>query len=289
MINLNRYEKTKKVGLFGILANLFLMVIKFSVAFISHSKALLADAFNSTGDIFSSLMTFIGNKIASTPSDEDHNFGHGKAEYIFSLLISIFMILIAIKIFGDSLFSIIKQEKFTFSYSLIIVCIITIILKFILFLYCRMALKDTHNILIKASMNDHKNDCILTLGTLLSIILSLFGYYFFDGIFGAINSIYIFISAINIFIESYNILMDISLDKTYKDNIIKYILKNKDIKNVRDFYAIAIGYKYVVILTIDVDGNLNTFASHDIADNLELSIIDNYHKISKVIIHVNPV
>ena len=156
MINLNRYEKTKKVGLFGILANLFLMVIKFSVAFISHSKALLADGFNSTGDIFSSLMTFIGNKIASTPSDEDHNFGHGKAEYIFSLLISIFMILIAIKIFGDSLFSIIKQEKFTFSYSLIIVCIITIILKFILFLYCRMALKDTHNILIKASMNDHK-------------------------------------------------------------------------------------------------------------------------------------
>ena len=67
----------------GIIGNLFLLIIKGIIGFITKSQAMIADAFNSAGDIFSSLMTFIGNKIASKPSDDDHNLGHGKAEYIW--------------------------------------------------------------------------------------------------------------------------------------------------------------------------------------------------------------
>ena len=68
-----------------IIGNIFLLIIKAIIGFMSHSQALIADSFNSAGDIFASLMTFIGNKIASEPNDEDHNLGHGKAEYIFSM------------------------------------------------------------------------------------------------------------------------------------------------------------------------------------------------------------
>ena len=74
---------------------LFLLLIKALVGFISNSQAMIADSVNSAGDIFASLMTFIGNKIASVPNDEDHNLGHGKAEYIFSMFISISMILVS--------------------------------------------------------------------------------------------------------------------------------------------------------------------------------------------------
>lgn len=108
---MTRYESTKKVGFYGIIGNIFLLIIKFSVAFISHSQALIADAINSAGDIFSSLMTYIGNKIACTPSDDNHNFGHGKAEYIFSMLISVFMLFIASKILLDSFVSIITKKN----------------------------------------------------------------------------------------------------------------------------------------------------------------------------------
>ena len=66
-------------------------------------------------------------------------------------------------------------------------------------------------------------------------------------------------------------------------------MKNKQIKSVNDFNTVAIGYKYIAILTIDVDGNLNTFDSHAIADNLEKSIPKEFKKISKVIVHVNPI
>lgn len=286
---MDRYESTKKVGLLGIIGNVFLLIIKLSVAIISHSEAMLADAINSAGDIFSSIMTSVGNKIANMPFDEDHNFGHGKAEYIFSLLISVFMLFIASKILVDSVLSIITKKEFLFSYYLIIVCIITILVKCGLHLYCKRLYKDQSNILINASMKDHRNDMLLTAGTLLSILLVKYGFYYFDGIFGTIISIYIMISGIGIFQESYKVLMDVSLNKNEKEKVIEFILKNEKIKNVRDFYTIATGYKYIAILTIDIDGSLSTFASHKIADSLEKEITKYFKKIYKVMIHVNPI
>ena len=83
----NRFSQTKKVGILGIIGNLFLLIIKATIGFTTKSQAMIADSINSAGDIFASLMTFIGNKISSVPKDDDHNFGHGKAEYIFSLFI----------------------------------------------------------------------------------------------------------------------------------------------------------------------------------------------------------
>ncbi len=286
---MTRYESTKKVGFYGIIGNIFLLIIKFSIAFISHSQALIADAINSAGDIFSSLMTYIGNKIACTPSDDNHNFGHGKAEYIFSMLISVFMLFIASKILLDSFVSIITKKEFIFSYYLILVCIITILVKLTLYLYCKKLYKKHSNILINASMKDHRNDILLTMGTLTSIILGSFGYYFFDGIFGAVISIYIMLSGIGIFLESYKILMDVSLDSNAKEEIIKYIKSQKEIKKISDFHTIATGYKYIAIVTIYVDGSLSTFKSHEIADNLEQEIPKKYRKIYRVIVHVNPI
>lgn len=75
---MDRFKSTKLAGIFGIIGNVFLLVIKAIVGFISGSQAMIADAFNSAGDIFASLMTFIGNKIASKPGDKTHNFGHRK-------------------------------------------------------------------------------------------------------------------------------------------------------------------------------------------------------------------
>lgn len=73
---MDRYKSTKIAGIVGIIGNIFLLVIKASVGFISKSQSMIADAANSAGDIFASFMTFIGNKISSKPGDEDHNFGH---------------------------------------------------------------------------------------------------------------------------------------------------------------------------------------------------------------------
>ena len=99
---MDRYKQTKIAGILGIVGNIFLLIIKGIIGLITNSQAMIADAANSFGDIFASAMTSIGSKIASAPQDDDHNFGHGKAEYIFSLLISLSMIVIAFKLLYDS-------------------------------------------------------------------------------------------------------------------------------------------------------------------------------------------
>ena len=75
---MDRFKSTKIAGILGIMGNIFLLIIKGIIGFISNSQSMIADSFNSASDIFASVMTFIGNKIASKPNDEDHNFGHRK-------------------------------------------------------------------------------------------------------------------------------------------------------------------------------------------------------------------
>lgn len=145
---------------------------------------MIADSINSAGDIFASLMTFIGNKIASVPNDANHNLGHGKAEYIFSMFISISMILVSSKLLYDSIMTLILGSELKFSWFLVVVCIATIITKLILYFYTKTAYKKYNNILLEANMKDHRNDCVVTSFTLLSILLTLLNIYWFDSVVG---------------------------------------------------------------------------------------------------------
>ena len=110
-----KFITTKKAGIYGIIGNIFLLMIKATIGFITKSQAMIADSVNSAGDIFASLMTFIGNRIASVPNDDDHNLGHGKAEYIFSMFIGISMILVSGKLFFDSILTLILGSNLKFS------------------------------------------------------------------------------------------------------------------------------------------------------------------------------
>ncbi len=284
----NRFSQTKKVGILGIFGNIFLLLIKGFIGFTTKSQAMIADSINSAGDIFASLMTFIGNKISSAPKDEDHNFGHGKAEYIFSMFIGLSMIIVSFKLLYDSVLTLIFGSKLTFSWLLVITCFITIGVKAFLYFYTRSATKKYDNILLKANMNDHRNDCIVTTFTLISVLLSLKGIYWFDSLTGIGISIWIGYTGFTFFIESYNVLMDISVDDKTKDLILDIVNSYKDIKSVQSISSTPVGYKYIIVLVINVDGNMSTFESHSLADSIEKSVcaLDNVYK---TIVHVEPV
>ena len=283
-----RYKTTKKAGIYGIIGNIFLLIIKAIIGFISKSQAMIADSMNSAGDIFASLMTFIGNKIASEPDDDDHNFGHGKAEYIFSMFISISMILVSAKLLYDSIMTLIKGSELTFSWFLVIVCLATIITKLGLYLYTKRAFKKCNNILLEANMKDHKNDCIVTSFTLISILLTLVGIYWFDSIVGIGISLWICYTGVTIFIESYNVLMDISVDDKTKDLILDIVNTYKEIKGIDNIISTPVGDKYLIFLTIQLDGNMSTFESHNLADSLEKNV-SSLDKVYKTIVHVEPI
>lgn len=286
-MNEEKFITIKKAGIYGIIGNIFLLMIKATIGFITKSQAMIADSVNSGGDIFASLMTFIGNRIASVPNDENHNLGHGKAEYIFSMFISIAMILVSAKLLFNSISTLILGSELQFSWFLIIVCVITIFTKLCLYLYTFRAHKKYHSILLEANMKDHRNDCIVTTFTLISVILTLVGIYWFDSIVGIGISLWICYTGVTIFIESYNVLMDISIDDKTKALILDITHTYKEIKKVENIVSTPVGDRHLVFITISVDGNLSTFKSHELADDLEQTI-NNLEKIYKTVVHVEP-
>lgn len=286
---MGRFKKVKIASILGMVGNSFLLIIKAIIGFKTNSNAMIADAFNSASDIFSSVMTFIGNKIASAPSDEDHNLGHGKAEYIYSMLISIVMLILGFITFKDSLLSLFNQPKYNYSNRLILVCLVTIAIKFFLYLYTKNIAKKYNNLLIKANSNDHRNDCVITFFNLVSCVLAYKKIYIFDGITGIGISFWILITSFKIFKESYDVLMDKSISLETKNEVLEVIKKHKEIIRINHFNSTPVGYRYQISFTIFVDGNLSTFASHEIANNLEKEIINTFDEIYLTVIHVNPV
>lgn len=284
-----KFIAIKKVSIWGMIGNLFLLIIKAIIGFVTGSQAMLADAFNSASDIFSSIMTFIGNKIASKPRDDDYNLGHGKAEYIYSLFISIAMGLMSIKVIISAIKTIILGAKFSFSIWLVVVCVISIIVKFVLYIYANGVYKKHRSLLLEANAKDHRNDCIITSLNLVGCLLSLKGIYFVDSVVGIGISVWIFIVALKIFLDSYDVLMDKAMDTITRDKVYDIISKHKEIRGVNHFNATPVGYKYQISFTIFVDGDLSTFDSHSIANELEKEIDKNIPEVYLTVIHVNPI
>lgn len=286
---MNRFKKTKLASIWGMIGNIFLFFIKITISIFTNSQAMLADAMNSASDIMSSLMTFIGNRISSKEADNDHNLGHGKAEYIYSMLISITMFLLAFKVLINSIKNIFIPGSYKFNIWLIIICLITILVKFILFIYTNRISKIENNILLKANSKDHRNDCFITLANLLSVIFSYYNLYIVDSIVGIGISLWIIYTAFKIYIESYDVLMDKTISEETKNKVLKIINNYKEIYKINHFNATPVGYRYQISFTIFVDGNLSTFESHNIANNLEKEIDKKVPEIYLTVIHVNPI
>lgn len=284
-----RYNSTRAASILGIIGNLFLLMIKMLIGILTNSQAMIADSVNSAGDIFSSCMTFVGNKIASRPRDDSHNLGHGKAEYIFSMLISISMILVAIKLLMDSASSFLHKENYTFSWLLVGVCVVTIIVKLGLYLYTHKLSQKYNNLLIEANAKDHRNDCFVTMFTMIAALLSSRNILWFDSVVGIGISIWICITGFKIFLESYDVLMDKAIDEVGKQKVLDIVENHPEVKKVQHFNSTPVGYQYQISFTIYVDGNLSTFESHEIANSLEKEIDDKIDEVYLTVIHVNPI
>lgn len=284
----NNKNEVKNVSIVGMGANLFLLIIKLIIGFISNSQAMIADGLNSAGDIFASIMSYIGSKISAKPNDKDHPYGHGKAEYIFSQIIGLSMIVVAIMMIRNSIDSIVNKNNFEFSIMLVGVAVITIITKLILFLYTNNVYKRNKSILVKSSMEDHRNDMLLTTGTIISIIFGVNGIYFVDGIIGIIISLWILYVGFSIFKNSYKVLMDTGLSNEVIDDILSIVINEERVMHVDSIATKPVGERYIIILKISMDGNMTIFESHKISGIIKENIKNKYVFVHDVIIHINP-
>ncbi len=284
----NKSNVTAKVGWVGILGNLFLFIIKIIVAVMSKSQAMLADSINSGTDILSSLMTLIGGKLAAEAPDKGHNYGHAKAEYVFSLIISLIMGYLAIKIAWDGAVSLIDKNVFEISWYLILVCVITMITKFFLYIYTHKIGEKNEDILILANAQDHKNDILVTASVLIGVIAAIFKIYWLDGVIAICIATRIFYVAIDFFVQSYTVLIDRSMDDVEIKEIESIIKTYKNIDHVDKITSKSTGKSFIVIVKVSVDGNMTVNESHKIAGKLKSDIMK-LKNVYDVVVHINPV
>ena len=280
-------KDVKKVGIIGIIANLFLLLLKFIGGIFFKSHGLIADAVNSFGDVFSSLVTFIGGKISEKPEDVDHEFGHGKAEYVASFLIGIFMIIVGGDTLYTSVISAIKNKAFEVSYILMLIPIITIIVKTVLFIYTKCIAKKKRSDLIDANALDHRNDILLSIGVFIGIVFGYKGYYFVDGIVGAVISLIIIITGIKIAIKAYDILIDKCIDTNISNELKEQIMQFDGVNHIDEIKSKPTGDKHILIVKISVNPDMTVLESHKIAGKIREQMRKN-DKVYDAIVHINP-
>lgn len=281
-----REKVIKKVSILTMLCNLLLFIFKIIFGIFSKSQSMIADAVNSAGDIFSSIVSYIGIRIASKPKDKEHPYGHGKAEYIFASLIGILMIIASVIMIKNSILSLLNNVQLEYSIFLIIICIINIVIKIVLMLYTNSKYKKYNNILLKANFEDQRNDIFVTLSVLIGIIFSFYGINFIDSIIGIGISTWIIFVAVRIIKPSYMVLMDTQGNFISKaQDTVKAF---EEIISIDKFIAKPVGQNYIVILEISMDKNKTLEYIHEYIDEIEKKLLSEYQMISDVIIHVNP-
>lgn len=283
----NKSNEVKRVGAIGVIANLFLLGIKFIVGFVFKSQGLIADAINSFGDVFSSLVTFVGGKVSSKPADDDHEFGHGKAEFVASLLIGIFMVFVSFKTIKSGFDSIINKEGLTFSLILIVVPVITIIVKGCLLAYCKKLAKTNNSLLLEANAKDHRNDILLSLGVLIGIVASIYGYTFVDGLVGIAISGVIVVTGIGIIKESYDVLIDKCIDADIVDEMKKKIEEIQGVNHIDSIKSKPTGTLHMMVIKVSVNPDMTVRESHKIAGIIRDTVCKN-DNVYDAVVHINP-
>lgn len=277
----------KKVGVLGILANIFLLCIKFAGGIIFKSQGLIADAVNSFGDVFASSFTYIGGVISSKPEDKCHDFGHSKAEYVATFLIGIFMIIAGANTIYKGYESIINKEAFIFSPLLIAVPIVTIAVKALLYFYTNNLGKKTRSSLILANSKDHRNDVFISTGVLVGIIAGIYGYSFVDGLAGISISIIIILTGISIAKEAFDILIDKSINTEISEKLKSKINEIDGINHIDSIKSKPTGDGYMLVVKISVDPDMTVRDSHKISGKIR-KILREDENVYDAVIHINP-
>lgn len=284
---MDRSNSIKNVSILGFVGNVLLLICKLLIGFTTGSQAMIADGLNSSGDVFSSVMTYMGNAISSQPEDRDHPYGHGKAEYIFSFIISFSFFFVAFTVLKSGISNLIAIKPVQYSIWLVIIALANLAIKALLFLYASKIGKKFNSLLALANAEDHRNDLFITTLTLTSIICAYFQIFYVDALVGILISFWLAYTGYKVLMASYHVLMDRTLDQEIITQMKAKIEATPGVDHIDSVVARPLGPKFLILIKISVDTYLNIQQGHDICDRVKLAVMA-FEDVSDVLIHLNP-
>ncbi|MDD2417635.1 MAG: cation diffusion facilitator family transporter [Oscillospiraceae bacterium] len=285
---ITRHSYGRLTGIVGITANLILFLIKLIAGLLSSSIAVIADGFNNLSDAGSSVVTLVGFRLASTPPDKEHPFGHGRMEYITTMVIAIMILFAGIELVRTSLDKIINPTAAEFGWVTIIILVVAIAIKLWLALFYRKIADEIDSEALVASSVDSRNDVICTTLVLVSALIGWFTSINIDGYVGVGVAVFVMWSGVSILRDTVSPLLGQApspqLVKDIKDTVLAY----QGIIGLHDLIVHNYGPgKCIVSLHAEVSSEDELMHSHDLIDRIEREITEKYN--AAVCIHLDPV
>ncbi|MGM9942710.1 MAG: cation diffusion facilitator family transporter [Erysipelotrichaceae bacterium] len=272
----------------GIVCNIILFVSKFIIGTIANSVAIISDAFNNLTDCLSCIITMFGYNLASKPADKEHPFGHGRMEYFTSLIIAVFIIIVGFEFFKTSLSRILNKEDIDVTYFTIIVLVLSILLKFWMYLFNKKMATIFNNQAMMATSYDSLSDAMTTSITLIGSIISLFTSFPIDGVIGLIVSGLIIKTAISIIKDTLDELLGKTADKETTQQLLDIVMSHQGILGVHDLMIHNYGPNNMIAsLHAEVDAKQNVLEAHDTIDNIEKEIFEKMKIMTTI--HLDPI
>lgn len=272
----------------GIVVNVLLSIFKIIIGAIANSMSIISDGLNNVSDAGSSIVTMIGFKMSQKKVDSDHPWGHGRMEYITALFVDILIILVGFELLQSSVEKIIHPELPSISNITIILLIVAILAKLWLFLFYRKIAKKINSAAIKGTAYDSISDSISTLAVLISAFVAKFAGISIDGYVSLLVSIFILITGFKAIKEIIDVLLGQKPDPDFVKDIQEFTKKYEEINGIHDIMVHDYGPgRKIVSFHAEVPANANILKAHDVIDQMEQDIFEEFGCITTI--HMDPI
>lgn len=278
----------RKIIISSTIINLFLSSLKLVTGWLFHSLPMIADGFNSMSDVLVSLVSLIANKFAQKPADDNHPLGHGRIEYLVSLLISIIFIYVSFSVIVSSINQIISPSKELISSLLIIILIVSIFIKIVYYFFLKKHELFKNSLIVQALAKDSFFDLITNIGILIGFLCSLMFSINIDGYLGLIIGFIMLVGSLKILYDTSNLIVGIKIDENLLSAIESIVMDN----------PIVLGFHNLVIhdyginnkkgnIDIELPYHITLEKAHQIIDQIEYNI---YEQLGiDMVIHSDPI
>ena len=272
----------------GIFCNVLLFSVKLTIGLILSSLAVTADAFNNLSDAASSIISFIGVKMAGKPADAEHPFGHGRIEYIAALIVSFLVIEVGFTFFKSSISKILHPEEISFDLVPFVILILSILVKLWMAFFNNKLGKRIDSKVMLATAADSLGDVITTSATVLSIIICHFTSINVDAIAGLIVSAIVIWSGISIAKDTLEPLIGERVPAELYQKITDIVESYDGIVGTHDLIVHNYGpNRSMATIHAEVPNDINIEVSHEIIDKIERDVKKDLNIL--LVIHMDPV
>lgn len=288
----NEVKIIRNLSLVSLIGNTILSGFKMFAGIAGNSGAMISDAIHSFSDILTTLIAWIGVKVAKRDADDSHPYGHERLECVASLILGVVLLITGVGVGKVGVGNILSGNYETLavpSVIALVAAVVSIIGKEMMYWYTRYYAKLINSAAFLADAWHHRSDALSSVGSLIGIAGAMFGFPVLDSAAGVLICLFIVKAAWGILKDALVKMLDTSCGDEYEQILTEYILAQDDVIGVDMLRSRMFGNRAYIDLEISVDGDKSLWEAHEVAERVHKDVEQSFLEIKHIMIHVNPV